>query len=84
MGNDTLELNEVLELDNTFNINLRGEEVVGLRIKGITSENKERIQVIKDKYLGKKYNYLFIINLAQPFLLYRFNYKSIRGCWNKN
>lgn len=53
MGNGTLELNEVLELDNTFNINLRGEEVVGLRIKGITSENKERIQVIKDKYLGK-------------------------------
>jgi len=67
VGNDTLELNEVLELDNTFNINLRGEEVVGLRIKGITSENKERIQVIKDKYLGKKYNYLFIINLANRF-----------------
>ncbi|HPT88888.1 MAG TPA: YiiX/YebB-like N1pC/P60 family cysteine hydrolase [Bacilli bacterium] len=67
VGNDTLESNEVLELDNTFNINLRGEEVVGLRIKGITSENKERIQVIKDKYLGKKYNYLFIINLANRF-----------------
>lgn len=66
VGNDSLESNEVQESQNDFGSVYNGE-AVGVRIKNITDEQKEELLTVMDKYYGKKYNFLFILKLANKF-----------------
>lgn len=66
VGNDTLESNEVQDSRNDFG-SIRTGEVLGLRVRHITTEQKDELMSAKNRYYGKKYNFLFIIKLAHRF-----------------